>query len=411
MSARQLALLGGTPVRTEPFPAWPMHDKREEELLLDTLRSGKWWRYAGDKVRQFEEAFAKRHDARYGLAVTNGTSALEAALRAVNLDPDAEVLVPSYTFASSATSVINSGAKPCFVDVSLETLNIDLEHAESCITSRTQAIMPVHFAGLPCNMDEVKAFAERHNLYIVEDAAQAHGARWKGQGVGSLGHVGAFSFQMSKNMTAGEGGIVLTDDERFLHRAFSRHTFGPRPGQDWYTPEVVSSNYRMTEWQGAILLAQLERMDELNERRAKNARILNEAIDAIPYLKTVGASGPEAAERVYHLFTWRYSPGLEGIPRSVFIEALKAEGIPCEPGYPMPLQKQPVFRYIEPPLGQPPYEEQELPNVARLCEELIWFRQYLLLGTEEDTRDIVRAIEKVVENADALRTAAAAQMS
>lgn len=403
MSASKLALLGGEPVRTRAFPTWPKHDSREEALLLDALHTGKWWRYAGDKVLQFEQAFAKRHDARFGLAMSSGTAALEASICALDLQPDDEVLVPSYTFVATATAVIIAGATPVFVDVCPQTLNIDLTHAEACISPRTRAIIPVHFGGLPCNMEEVKEFAERHDLYIVEDAAHAHGARWDGKGVGSHSHISGFSFQASKNVTAGEGGIILTDDEHLLSRAFSRHTYGQRPGQPWYSHHVVSTNLRMTEWQGAILLAQLERMDELNQRRLDNAKLLDAAIEEMPGLTTIRSTDPRAADRAYHLYTFRYAPGLEGVSRDRFIEALTAEGIPCQAGYPVPLYEQPLFQHIKHPADQPPYNELQLPNVSQLCGEVIWIRQNMLLGETPDAQDIIRGMEKVVSNVDQLR--------
>lgn len=398
MSVNKLALLGGTPIRTQQFPQWPVHDKREEELLLDALRTGKWWRYAGDKVAQFEKFFAQRHDAKFALAVTNGTAALEASMCAIDLQPGDEVLVPSYTFVATATAVILHGGIPRFVDVEPETLNIDLKHAEQCVTSKTKAIIPVHFGGLSCDMDAMMAFAERHNLYVVEDAAQAHGARWNGKGVGSYGHISGFSFQASKNVTAGEGGLILTDDEQLLSRAYSRHTFGRRPGQPWYTHYVVSTNLRMTEWQGAILLAQLERMDELNKLRTRNALMLNEAIAAIPGLSPIRSLDPRASERAYHLYIFRVHPEEAGISRDRFIEALEAEGIPCETGYPFPLYEQPLFQNVPGPDDQPPYPELILPQVTQLCNEVVWIRQNMLLGTEEDTKDIIRGIEKVMSN-------------
>jgi len=402
MARSTLALLGGEPVRSKPFPPWPTHDEREERLLLDTLHSGNWFRYKGNKVKQFEEAFAARHDAKYGLAMSSGTTSLEAIFCALGLEPGDEVLVPSYTFVATATSVIISGATPRFVDVCPQTLNIDLKHAEECVSPRTRAVVVVHFAGLPCNMDEVMAFAERHSLYVVEDAAHAHGARWNGKGVGSHGHMGAFSFQASKNMTAGEGGIVLTDDEQLLSRAFSRHTYGQRPGHPWYSHHVVSTNLRMTEWQGAILLAQLERLDEQMRIRRQNALLLDEAIANIPALTPVKSDDPRAADRAYHLYAFRYAPGVEGLSRERFVQALQAEGIPCSIGYPVPLYKQPLFQHVQHPPDLPSYNELELPQVTQLCNEVIWLTQNLLLGDAEDTRDIIRAIEKVLANADEL---------
>lgn len=402
MPQNTLALLGGEPVRNKPFPAWPIHDSREESLLLDTLHTGKWFRYTGTKVKQFEEAFAARHDATYGLAMSSGTTSLEASFCALDLQPGDEVLVPGYTFVATATSIVISGATPRFVDVRPQTLNMDLSSAEALVSPRTRAMVVVHFAGLPCNMDEVKQFAARHNLYVVEDAAHAHGARWDGKGVGSYGDINAFSFQASKNMTAGEGGIILTDNEKLLSRAFSRHTYGQRPGHPWYSHHVVSTNLRMTEWQGSILLAQFERLDEQNRIRRENALLLDEAIDALPGLTTIKSDDPRAADRAYHLYAFRYAPGAQGLSRQRFVEALQAEGVPCSIGYPIPLYKQPLFQHVKHPEDLPPYNELELPNATQLCNEVVWLTQNLLLGSTEDTKDIVRAIEKVLSNADQL---------
>lgn len=406
MSQSKLALLGGEPVRQQPFPSWPQHDETEEKLLLEVLRSGLWWRYGGDKVKTFEERFAKMHDAQYGLAVSSGTTSLEASFTALDLQAGDEVLVPSYTFVATATAIILSGGTPVFVDTDVETLNIDLKHAETCITERTRAIVVVHFAGLPCDMEAVQAFASQHNLFVVEDCAHAHGAKWNGKGVGSHGDIAGFSFQISKNITSGEGGIVLTDNEQLLSRAFSRHTYGQRPGQPWYSHHVVSTNLRMTEWQGAILLAQLDRLDEQNARRLRNARRIDAAIDALPGLTRIGSDDPRAAERAYHLYTFRYAPGSEGVTRQRFAEALNAEGIPCSIGYPKPLYRQPLFENVQGSPDFPAYPHLNLPQSEQLCNEVIWLGQSVLLGDDADTDDIIRALEKVMSSGDALLPAA-----
>lgn len=403
MSITQLALLGGEPIRSTPYPAWPMHGEAEEALILEVLRSGKWWRYAGDKVHRFEQLFATYHDATYGVAVSSGTTALEAAIWALGLAPGDEVLVPSYTFVASATAIVANGLTPRFVDVDPKTLNIDLAHAEECITPNTRAIMVVHFGGLPCDMDAVMAFAKRHNLIVVEDAAHAHGAKWDGKGLGSFGDVSAFSFQASKNMTCGEGGLVATCDEELFDRVFSHHTHGRHTNKPWYSHHTFSTNVRMTEFQAALLLAQMERLEEQNRIRATNAKLLDAALESIPDLTVVKWDDPRAAQRSYHLYSVRYTPSSPEVPVERLVQALQAEGIPCSAGYPMPVYAQPLFERLAPPPGQPPYHELNLPNVSRVCGEVVWIRQHALLGSEEDTRDIVRALEKVLHNIDALR--------
>lgn len=393
-SISTLALHGGEAVRSKPFPGWPQFDDTEERRLLEVLHSGAWWRYAGDQVKRFEEEFARTHDSRFALAVCTGTLALEACFSTLKLEPGDEVLVPSYTFVATATAVVMNQATPVFVDISPETLNIDLDHAAECITPKTRAIAVVHFGGLPCDMDSVRTFAGKHNLRVVEDAAHAHGARWDGKGVGSHSDIAGFSFQASKNMTGGEGGMILTDDEDLLTRAVSRHSYGQRPGHPWYSHHIVSTNLRMTEWQGAILRSQLERLPEQTSRRLANARKIDATIRDLPGLSVIGSTDPRAAERAYHLYSFRFDPSGPA-SKEKFVEALTAEGIPCSGGYPVPLYRQPLFESIQPPAGMPSYSELRLPRVEQACSETVWILQNALLGDEDDTADIIRALEKV----------------
>jgi dTDP-4-amino-4,6-dideoxygalactose transaminase len=399
----KLALFGNAPVRKAPFPSWPQWSEQEERNILEVLHSGQWFRYAGDKVRQFETAFSAYHDAKYGLAVNSGTAALEASLSALGLGPGDEVIVPSYTFVASATSIITNGATPVFVDVDLKTANIDLTSAAAAVTERTKAIMVVHFGGCPCDMDQVLHFAKTHNLKVIEDAAHAHGGKWNGKGLGSFGDIAGFSFQNSKNITAGEGGIVLTSSEEYMNHVFSYHSYGQRRDYPWYSHHVVSRNLRMTEWQGAILLAQLERMPEQTALRLKNAQKLDAALQETGVFTVLGSDDPRAQQRAYHLYQFRYAPGIDGVSRERFLEALRAEGVPCSVGYPVPLHKQPLFQGVKPPTGLQSYQDLELPNAAIMCEENIWLAQSILLGTDSDTQDIIDAIVKVIENADELR--------
>ena len=222
----KLALSGGKPVRERPFPAWPVFDAREEKLMLEVLRSGQWWRYtlgealdptAGEssqrsKVADFQERFAAMHGSQYGIACANGTAALEVALRALGVGPGDEVIVPPYTFIATATAPMLIGATPVFCDIDLATLNLDPARLEEAITPRTKAIVPVHFAGLAADMDAIGRIAARHGIAVIEDAAHAHGGYWNGRPLGSIGAAATFSFQASKNMTAGEGGLITTND-------------------------------------------------------------------------------------------------------------------------------------------------------------------------------------------------------
>ncbi|HEX2036200.1 MAG TPA: DegT/DnrJ/EryC1/StrS family aminotransferase [Chloroflexota bacterium] len=253
----RLAVAGGTPVRSAPFPAWPVWEAREERALLEVLRSGRWGSHAGGgRVQDFCERFATVQGVRHAVAVSNGTAALEVALRAVGVAPLDEVILPPYTFVASATAVLSLGAIPVFCDVLPHTYLIDPADAARKVTGRTRAILPVHLAGQPCDMDAVMEVARRHNLKVVEDAAQAPGATWRGRGVGAIGHAGAISFQSSKNLTSGEGGAVVTDDPQVAERAWSIANVGRVPSGAWYQHEVMGSNFRLTEFQGALPVAE-----------------------------------------------------------------------------------------------------------------------------------------------------------
>src|SRR6266542_781919 len=228
--AGQLAIDGGTPVRDKPFPKWPVWDERDERALLEVLRSGRWGSHAGGgTVHEFRERFAAYQDAEHAVALTNGTAALEVALRAVGVEPLDEVIIPPYTFVATATAVLALGAVPVFADILEDTFLIDPADVARKITPRTKAIIAVHIGGQPADMDGVLALAKNHDLRVVEDAAQAHGAAWRGTKVGALGDAGTFSFQSSKNLNSGEGGIVLTNDREVAERAWSISNVGRLP--------------------------------------------------------------------------------------------------------------------------------------------------------------------------------------
>jgi len=251
-------------VRSEPFPGWPIWDEREEEQLLEVLHSGKWSSTSepSPKLAAFQERFAQLQDARYALGVFNGTVALEAVLQAAGIGYGDEVIIPPYTFVATATSCLSVGAVPVFVDIDPQTYNIAPTRIEEAITPRTKAIIPVHIGGCPADLDAILDIATRHGLLVIEDACQAHGSAWKGRRVGAIGDLGCFSFQASKNINAGEGRAVVSDDQELIERAWSVHNCGRIREGAWYQHEVLGSNFRMTEWHAAILLAQMTRFEE-----------------------------------------------------------------------------------------------------------------------------------------------------
>lgn len=412
----RLAINGGMPVRSKPFPAWPVHDRRELEMMSEVVASGKWGRYEGPMAERFETEFAQYQDAGHALAVLNGTIALEVALRALGVGAGDEVIVPPYTFVATATAPLMVNAVPVFVDVDPATWNIAPDKIEAAITGRTRAIIPVHFAGLPADMDRITEIARRRDLFVLEDCAHAHGASWRGRKVGALGDMGAFSFQSSKNLTCGEGGAIVSDDEKLIARAFSIHTFGRVPGRPWYEHHCLSSNYRLTEMQAALLLAGLTRLEAQTELRLANARILDEGLAKLPGLVPVGTGDPRVTRRAYHLYVFRYArEQWRDLPKERLCEAVRAEGIPLQGGYEIPVHRQPFFQNRSfgahgCPVDCPRYGEEadytrvEMPVADRICaEEGLWLFHGVLLGAEEDMRDVLSALTKVYENLDELR--------
>ena len=408
----KLAIHGGQPVRTEPFPSWPMHDASEREALNEVLESGKWW--YGEKVQAFEEQFAAYQDARFGITAVNGTAALQVALTAAGIGAGDEVIVPPYTFVATASAVLLANAVPVFADIDRDTLCIAPERIREAITEKTRGIIPVHFGGLPADMDEIGAIAEEHDLVVIEDACHAWGSEWKGRKVGAIGDMGCFSFQASKNITAAEGGIILTNDEALADQCRSYTNCGRGKDTPWYEHYLLGGNYRLTEFQAALLLCQLERLDEHVTIRQRNGKRLNEGLAEIGGIE-VHQEDPRSNRRSYHLYCFRFVPqAWDGVSRERFIEAVHAEGIPVSPGYPHPLYKNPLFqRKGEGPKFCPlscPYYGKEMdytkvvrPNVERVCQESLWLTQSVLLGTEADMDDIVEGIGKVWEHREALR--------
>ncbi|MBM4039247.1 MAG: DegT/DnrJ/EryC1/StrS family aminotransferase [Planctomycetes bacterium] len=397
------ALLGGEPAHTGPWPAWPVHDERERNALLAVLDSGKWW--YGERVREFEEKFAAFQDARFGITCTNGTAALELALIGAGIGAGMEVIVPPYTFVATATAVLKANAVPVFVDIELDTLNLDAGQVEAAVTDKTAAVMPVHFGGLPADMDRIGEIARRRGLKVIEDSAHGWGSKWRGKGCGALGDAGGFSFQQSKNITSAEGGIILTDDPDLADTIRSLSNVGRGKDKPWYEHYLTGGNYRMTEFQAALLLAQLTRLPEQTALRARNAAILNQGLAGIEGLRTL-REDPRANPRSYHLYGFRIVAEEFGLTRERFVEALRAEGVPCGPGYPHPLYRNPLFqRKGTGPAYCPvscPYYGREMdytsvvcPNAERACREVVWFSQTMLLAGEEDMRAIVAAVRKI----------------
>ena len=402
----KLAVGGGTPVRTKPFPQWPIYGKEEEEAILRVIRSGVWGLGDSDEIPSFERRFAEYQGARYGVTCCNGTVALRIALLAMEICAGDEVIVPAYTFLATATAVLESNATPVFVDIEPDTYNLDPKLIEAAVTPRTKAIIPVHFAGCAANMDAIMEIAERRNLIVIEDAAHAHGGQYKGRGLGSIGHMGCFSFQGSKNLNCGEGGFITTNDKHLYDMCESIHNCGRWADGPWYAHQFMSGNYRLTTIQAALLSAQLNRLPEQVALRETNAAYLSKRLCEIPGI-TPQARSSDETRKVYHLYLFRFDEEAFGLPRERFAEAMRAEGIPAGEGYPIPLYRQPIFAegrfgpftaclQARPGLD---YKHWSNPVCERACaSEGMWIFHSVLLGTREDMDDVATAFQKVYEN-------------
>ena len=412
-TAGKLAIKGGKAVRTKRFQSWPIWDKSAEEDVISILRSGNWYRGAGETVTKFEKAYAEILGAKRCVCTVNGTNSLLTALHALDVGVGDEVIVSPYTFIATYNVVIGSCALPVFADTDPETFQINPDKIEERITERTRAILPVHILGIPANMDRIMAIAKKHNLVVIEDACQGWMAEWRGKKVGTIGNLGCFSFQNSKHLPIGEGGAVVGNDEELMDRVMSFHNcgrpFGSVKGKTGYP--IIGTNRRMTEYQAAIGLSQIKRLESDTETRNENARYLTSRIKDIPGI--VPHKLYDGVTRcAYHLYPFRYKKEqFNNAPRQKFLAALSAEGIPCSGGYGPQYRDELIeaalksknFTRSFPKARLDQYRrELNYPDNDQLCEEAVWLTQNLLLGNKKDMDDIANAIAKVAENKDQL---------
>ena len=365
----------------------------------------------GKKIRQFERDFAEYYKIKYAVAFNSATAALHAAVVACGVRPGEEVIVPPYTFTSTATCVLMHNAIPVFVDIKPDIFCIDPAKMERAITPRTRAIIPVHLFGHPADMDEIMAVAKKHNLKIIEDCAQAPGAIYKSRLVGTIGDCGVFSFQETKNIMTGEGGMLITDDERIAEIARMVRNHGEvileSQTQRTYRSDILGWNYRMTEMEAALGIVQFSKMDELNRRRIELADYLAKKLADIDGL-TPPVVYPDV-KHVYHVFAMKYDEARTGISRDKFVKALVAEGIPFGAGYVRPLYLNPIYHENKPFIYEHfgkeiSYEKGICPVAERLYEkELILTPVCRPPATRDDMSDIVKAIKKILENKEELR--------
>ena len=408
----KLAVRGGEPLYkgTDFRQTWPIVGKADVNALARVAAGGDWWRYVpNSEVERFEKEYAAYHDAKHCLAVSNGTVAIVTALKALGVEPGDEVIVPAMTFIASASGVILANAVPVFADCDPETYQLSAESVEQHVTRRTVGVLPVHYAGYPCDLDALRRVARKHGLFIMEDSSHAQGTEWRGRKVGAIGSAGSFSFQQSKSLTSGEGGAVVTDDASLYEKAYAHHHIGRTLWAEQYEHTTVGPNYRLTEFQGAVLRTQLRKLPRQTEVKMRNVAALWKELKGIPGLAPLKPDR-RITRRGYYFVVLRHSQEkMSGVPRGRFLEAVRAEGAPVGAGYRHPVYRIPVFR--EGSFGrkgcpincrhygkQMDYSKVHLPVVERACdhEQLTIAHQYFMY--RENVRRFARVFAKVCEN-------------
>ena len=397
---KALAVHGGEKTVKKTFP-WPIFDEREIHAVEEVIRSGQW----GDPdctgpVARFEREFAGYCGVPHAVSSVNGSVAIRLALIASGVKPGDEVIITPYTFIATATVVLEANCVPVFADLDPDTYNIDPSRIEEAITERTRAVIPVHFGGQACDMDRIMEIARTRRLTVIEDACHAHGAEYKGRKLGAIGDAGCFSFQSSKNLTAGEGGITITRDQTLRDAVDSLRNVGRILGGQWYEHHNLGCNYRMTPIQAVLLSSQLKRLDDQTRRRDDNGKYLARLLREIDGISPLTRGHGETLHS-YHIFVFRYDASkFNNLHKVEFAKWLAAEGVPAFMGYPKPLYRQPLFQekrffcYAIPP--EVDYSGVHCPVAEKACsDEGVWIMQPALLGDHSDMESFAEAIRKI----------------
>lgn len=410
----KLAVMGGTRLRKKPFTSWPQSSSKIEESLVNTAKSGNWYRFeSGSKnVSTFEKKFAKFVGTKYCLATGSGTQSLHTALYAVGVEAGDEVLVTPQTYIASPQAIFLCNALPVFVDVDIDTFQMDPDKMEPLINENTKAVEPVHIAGMPCQIDKVMEIARKHNLKVVEDACQAPVAVLNNKAIGTFGDLSCYSFQSSKVLPCGEGGAIVGDDKNLMDLCYAFHNIGIPRRNSSVKGSIIGPKYRMNEWEGAVLLSQIDTVKEQVDLRNKNAAYLTKRLDEIPGIVPQRLS-KGVTKGTYYLYGFRYQKEyFNDAPKSKFLKALRAEGVSNSDMYFDRLNTKhfvehtlnsKVFQMIYSKDRLEKYREQnECPVNDKLCEQGVWLWQQFLLGTKKDMDDIADAIIKIQENKEEL---------
>lgn len=417
----KLAINGGKKVREKPFPRHPIIGENEKKAVMGVLDGGNLSTFiashgknflGGEKIRKFESDFAEIFDSKYAVAMNSATACLHAAVVACGVKPGEEVIVPPYTFTSTATCALMNNSIPVFVDIDEENFCINPKKIEESISPLTKAIIPVHLFGNAAEMDEIMEIAKKHKLKVIEDCAQAPGGEYKGKFVGTIGDCGIFSFTESKTITTGEGGMLITDNNEIAEIAqlIRNHGEAVVAGmQRSYKSTILGFCYRMTEFNAALGIEQLKRLNEFNDIRIKLANYLKKGLSAIDGI--IPCSVKDYVKHVYYLVPFKYDESKIGIPRNLFVEAMNAEGIPTGAGYVNPLYRTSIYHENKPFIykhykGKARYDNGLCPVAERMYEkELITFQVVRPPATRKDMDDIIKAAKKIINNKDELKNA------
>src|SRR6202140_3285523 len=411
----KLAITGGEPTRKKRFDAWPIYTDKERQALEDVLTNHKWGGqpFPGKHGDAFGKAFAEFHTAKYGQAVNTGTVAIQAALKAIDIKPGDEVIVPAYTWEGTVGPVLLVNAVPVFVDVDPDTYCLDAKLVEQAITPKTKAFLPVHLGMRFADLDVLVPLAATHGIKIIEDCAHAHGGMWRGKGAGSIGDLGAFSFQSSKLITSGEGGAVISNNLEYMERVQSYINAGRASGTDKFGHRIIGFNYRLGEFQAAVLGAQLERLPAQAKVRQSNMKHFESRLRGT---RGLGLLKPEP--RITRLAPYGYvlkyfAEQVKDIPRAGFVAALQQEGIPCDGLFYEPVYKSSLFPVNSadfPALSWGRTTPLDLRTMYKCpvseraaYQEAIWFSHHLFLGGKANIDSIANGIFKVLENIEELR--------
>lgn len=414
-----LAILGGSKTRTEPYPEWPVWDQRDIDAVIEVIKSGRWggYPYPGPKTSELAKKFAEMQGGGYAVPMANGTVTMEVALRAAGIGWGDEVIVPGYTFQATASAPMAAGVIPVIVDIDPDNYCIDPKEIEKAITPKTKAVIPVHLGSNMADMDAIMALAERYNLIVIEDCAHAHGAKWNGRGAGTLGHFGSFSLQSSKTLTTGEGGILLCRTPELAAKAASIIDCG-RPhalgggAEDSSQEHQVGGNFRLSEIAATLALVGIERFPAQAKEREAMADYMDEALSEIPGIRLLRRD-PRHTTRSFYRYIFAIDPNEFGMEHDLLVGALDAEGVESWTGYEA-MNNYSLFQPQKSKLAVPnafpeyfDFKNMKLPAAERACEhEAVWLDESVFRAGHKGVDDVVTAIKKIQANAKELNEAA-----